>query len=254
MIAINNNDGGLALKQRLLLGAITLSVGLAGCAAQSAPESGPQQTSIEGAQSAPAVRSSGTPSPTASVVVAKEDMKFYVGDSDNFRTFKDVQEAAQLKVDDIPSMIDAVDVAVSRMEDAANYLPSTKSVSASVKKPAEQLTKEDYLLVGNYYLDAHKVMFSPASGEMYSTLRKTAEQVSYDHLISVAENAAVPYAIKFTLHHNNTGLRIDDNSDTNTSSMVGDYKLRSIGGNDIIADNSGNWHVAGNIGMTKVVN
>lgn len=188
--------------------------------------------------------------------VTKEDLKFYSEDGQTFQTFEDVQKAAEFTVEKFPKQIDTIPAAIERMEDVANYLPSEKTVRASLNKPNEQLTREDFLLVAEEYRVAHDVMFGIKSGDLYDTFKEVCQQAAFNHFLDFANGKATPYAVEFTLHTNKTGLRISDNSGavegtTDYLPYIGDYRLMSSSnGRDITQDN-GSWKVAGNMELIK---
>lgn len=251
------------MKQRLLLGSVTLTLLLGGCASQPESQSATPAAPLPASATSPATVAA--PSKTESTAetpldVPRDNLKFSAGDGEVFQTFEDVQKSVEFRIEDIPARADTISLVVERMEKAANYLLSEKSIRASLNKPTGILSPEDYMLVYDQYLNAHDVMFGVKSGDLYDTLRSACRQTAYNHLISVVEGDEVPYAIKFTLHTNDTGLLISDNSEQNSIDglgqvgsldQLGDYQLISAdGGRDIVPEN-GNWYVAGNMELLK---
>lgn len=242
------------MKQRLLLGSITLSLLLGGCASQ--PESQTATPAPELTKASPASPGQTAPSAEVKPGLTAKGFKFFTGDGEEFQSFEDIQKSVEFKIEDVPARADTINLVIERMEKAANYLPSEKTVRASLNKPTEQLTAADYMIVFEQYLSAHDVMFSKTSGDLYETLNAASRQAGYDHLISVAEGDEIPYAVKFTLHTNDTGLLISDNSaqnkvDDGALDQLGDYQLISAdGGRDVVSEN-GNWYVAGDMELLK---
>ena len=141
------------------------------------------------------------------------------------------------------------------MQAAANYLPTEEEVRISLNKPTEQLSVDDFMVLYDEYLRAHDVMFSAKSGDFYNKLERALHAGGHNHIVSVAEGEAVPYAVKFELHTNDTHLRITDNSlengvDDNAADYLGDWRLLASGLNDVTSEN-GNYLVSGNLRLTE---
>ncbi|WP_411373282.1 hypothetical protein ACLH0K_08880 [Arthrobacter sp. MPF02] len=240
------------MKHRLLLVTVTLSLLLAGCSGS--PATQPPATPEN---SAPPTAIPSQPTSTPLIENASEsDFKFYSEDGETFQTFDDVQQAASFIIDKFPKQIETIPAVVERMQKVANYFPSEKTVRASLNKPSEQLDRDDYLFVMEQYRLAHDIMFASTSGDFYDTLKQVCQQTAFNRIISVAEGEATPYAVELTLHTNNTGLRISDNSDAVEGTLdvlpyIGDYRLYSApNGHDITQEN-GVWEVAGDMELIK---
>lgn len=252
------------MRAPLLFGAVSLSLVLASCTAQpgSKPDS---QQSAPSAAATTSPATTPTPTDTSTIQTAlteeqRKNLKFSTGQGDSSQSIDELKKTLAFSMNEVKLPTDVVPLVVTRMNDAANWLPSEADVRKSLNKPTEQLSVDDFMMVYDEYLRAHDVMFSVKSGDFYDTLQKLCKQTAYNHILSVANGEAVPYAVNLELHTNKTGLRITHNSleplegtvDASAMDYLGNYRLLSSGVNDVVSDN-GFWYVSGRLELIRKV-
>ena len=195
------------MKQKLILGTLSLCLCLSACSAQVVPASAPDGT-ID-------------PSPSTSAAQATEapvdNLRFYLANGEE-KSFEELSQSHKI-LTDVGSGVDAMHVYFSRMEEMVNHFPSEQEVRRNLGHAVgKSLAKEDYLKAVALYRKTYDIIYDvPADGTntIYSVMNRISDrnvEKRYDRMLDSANSKDSP-AFRATIEANSrmTSFTYSDN-------------------------------------------